>query len=542
MLISVDNLRNSRQPRVLLALLAALFLSACASAPVAKRSYPIIQKQRIVVPPQPMKPIAKNDVQPAAARVVVTPAPAPASILASAVVTEIASAPATTPVQAAASVSVIAKVPTAAAVISKPASSIKVDNDPALSAPTIILTRSTPAKASVATNQDLVQRLRRGFSMPTRYNSRIDAQFSRYSGQQKYIDELMAKASRFLFVAVAEAERRGLPTELALLPIIESAYDPAATSKSNAAGLWQFIPDTGRLYGLRQTNWVDARRDPLESTRAAYDYLAKLYGMFGDWELVLASYNAGPGTVSRALQANNARGLGDDYWSLKLSAEAMDYVPRFLAVVSMFKDPISAGVSIPAIPNRPYFRTVAAKGSLDLDTVSTLSGVPLDELRILNAALRRDQLAPDGPYLLHVPNYLDIASEHLLVQQSVASDVRVVNASGRAEAVVASVSTEIIRANYIDANSRTYQVRRGDSWFSIARRNQLSATQLAAANDEELSTILDIGRELSIPTPAAAAYQAHVFNSSTSTASREPVSLPRNNAATQVIQAGNRGL
>ncbi len=536
--ISIDHLRHSQQPRVLLALVAALFLSACVSAPVAKRAFPIVQKQHIVVPPQPAKQIMKNDVQPSTGRLanVSTPAPtiaAHSSILAAAPVTEIV------PVQT--SAPALAKAPNAATAISKPASSLKVDNDPALSAPTIILTRSTSAKASVATNHDLVQRMRRGFSMPTRYNSRIDAQFARYSGQQKYIDELMAKASRFLFIAVTEAERRGLPTELALLPIIESAYDPAATSKSNAAGLWQFIPGTGSLYGLRQTNWVDARRDPLESTRAAYDYLAKLYGMFGDWELVLASYNAGPGTVSRALQANNARGLGDDYWSLNLSAEAMDYVPRFLAVVSMFKDPISAGVSIPTIPNRPYFRTVAAKGSLDLDTVSTLSGVPLDELRILNAALRRDKLAPDGPYLLHVPNYLDIASEHLLVQQSVASDVRVVNAQGRPEAVVANASTEIIRANYIDANSRTYQVRRGDSWFSIARRNQLSATQLAVANNEELSTILEIGRELSIPTPAAAAYQAHVFNSNT-TASREPVSLPRNNAATQVIQAGNRGL
>ncbi|MEO6698140.1 MAG: transglycosylase SLT domain-containing protein [Paraperlucidibaca sp.] len=513
MLISVDSLRVSLQPRVTLALMAALFLTACASAPVAKRNYPIAQTSQ-----RSANPVPTVKATPITASL---PTQASVPVLATQQITS--SAPLAT-----------ANKPIATATAA-------VDTDPALSAPLVISTRITPVK-NTSSSQDLIQRLRRGFAMPTRYHPRINDQFTRYAGQQKYIDELMAKASRFMYVAVAEAERRGLPTELALLPIIESAYDPSATSKSNAAGLWQFIPDTGRLYGLRQTNWFDARRDPLESTRAAYDYLAKLYGMFGDWELVLASYNAGPGTVSRAIQYNNARGRGNDYWSLNLPAEAMAYVPRFLAVVSMFKDPITAGVSIPAIPNRPYFRTVAAQGSLDLDTVVALSGVSLDELRTLNAGLLRDQLAPGGPYLLHVPNYLDVASEHLLVQQSVPSDVRVVNAQGQSEAVVSAPSAQIIRASFIDANSRSYRVRRGDSWYSIARANQLSPKQLAQANSDQLSTILDIGRELNVPTPAAAAYQAHVFNPSTSTASRDPASIAPSNTTTQIIQAGNRGL
>lgn len=414
----------------------------------------------------------------------------------------------------------------------------------AVLAPTVI--HSTPPKfVTRGSSQDLMQRLRRGFQLPTRYHARIDAQFMRYAGQQKYIDELMARASRFIFIAIAEAEQHGVPTELALLPIIESAYDPSATSRSNAAGLWQFIPDTGKLYGLRQTYWFDARRDPLESTRAAYDYLTKLYGMFGDWELVLASYNAGPGTVMRAIERNEARGLNTDYWSLDLPAEAMDYVPRFLAVVSLFKDPISAGVSIPALPNRPYFRTLAAHGPLDLDTVAALSGVSLDELRLLNPGLRRDQLAPDGPYLLHIPNYLDQANERLLVQQSIPSDVRVVNAQGQTEAVVAAPTAQIIRASFIEANSRRYSVRRGDSWYSIARANQLSPKQLALANNDQLSTILSVGRVLVVPTPAAAAYQAHVFKSTSdarATATRDPVTAPSSDTATEIIQAGNRGL
>ncbi|REH36965.1 LysM domain-containing protein [Paraperlucidibaca baekdonensis] len=407
------------------------------------------------------------------------------------------------------------------------------DDDPAL-AESIVISVPVAAIGNPSSSTNLVQRLRRGFKMPTRYNARISAEFTRFAGQQRYIDELMERASRFMYTAVAEAERRGLPTELALLPIIESAYDPSATSRSNAAGLWQFIPDTGRLYGLRQTYWFDARRDPLESTRAAYDYLAKLYGMFGDWDLVLASYNAGPGTVSRAMSANAARGRSTDYWSLNLSAEATAYVPRFLAVVSLFKDPVSAGVSIPSIPNRPYFRTIAAQGTLSLDTVAALSGIQLEELQTLNAGLLRDKLAPNGPFLLHVPSTLDAASERLLVQQSSASDVRVATADGSSAPVAALPSAQLIRASFIEANSRSYRIQRGDSWYKIARANHLSQKQLVQANNDSLSTILDVGRVIIIPTPAAAAYQAHTFSGQPT-----PSPPPR---PTQVIQTGNREL
>lgn len=504
-----------------IACVSVLTLSACVSAPVAKRPIPAKPVNRVAVVPAPTAAVVHS---------------LPAQQNAASVSTPTAAAP-----------NIVTTAPVKTAITERITQTIRPDNDPALNTSVIISTRTISSKneSNKSASQDLVARLRRGFAMPTRYHPRINSQFTRYAGQQKYVDELMAKASRFMFIAVAEAERRGLPTELALLPIIESAYDPSATSKSNAAGLWQFIPDTGRLYGLRQTNWFDARRDPLESTRAAYDYLAKLYGIFGDWELVLASYNAGPGTVSRAIKANDVRGRGSDYWSLDLPAEAMDYVPRFLAVVALFKDPITAGVTIPALPNRPYFRTVAAQGTLDLDTVAALSGISLDELRTLNPGLRRDQLAPGGPYLLHVPNYLDVASEYLLVQQSVPSDVRVVNTQGQPEAVVALPNAQVIRASFIDANSHRYSVRRGDSWYSIARANQLSPKQLAQANDDQLSTILDVGRELNVPTPAAAAYQAHVFSpnpTAKATATRDPVAPASNDTATQIIQAGNRGL
>ena len=193
-------------------------------------------------------------------------------------------------------------------------------------------------KLAIQQYGDLWNRLRAGYRMnggqPV-YNQRIEAQKGWFTSRQDYLNRLTARASRYLYHTVREAERRNIPTELALLPVIESSYDPSGTSSAAAAGLWQFIPSTGRIYGLNQSSTYDGRRDVIESTRAAYDFLTALHNQFGSWELALAAYNAGPGRVQKAIDANRAQGLPTDYWSLRLPTETMNYVPRILAVAEM---------------------------------------------------------------------------------------------------------------------------------------------------------------------------------------------------------------
>lgn len=253
---------------------------------------------------------------------------------------------------------------------------------------------------------DLWNRVRFGFKMPYLENSRIAAQKRWFYDRQAYVERLVARASRYLHYTVSEAERRGLPTELALLPIIESSYDPSATSNAQAAGLWQFIPSTGRIYGLNQSETYDGRRDVIESTRAAYDFLTSLYNRFGSWELALAAYNAGPGRIQRAIEANQARGLPTDYWSLRLPTETMNYVPRFMAVAHIINNPREHGIMLPAIANHPHFRAVDANVGVSLHEVSQVTGVPVSELQLLNPALTDLRVNASGPSRVVIPDGL----------------------------------------------------------------------------------------------------------------------------------------
>lgn len=250
---------------------------------------------------------------------------------------------------------------------------------------------------------DVWKRMTVGFKMDqTHWDSRIEAQRGWFISRQPYLDRLSARASRYLYHTVKEAERRGLPTELALLPIIESSYDPAATSSAAAAGMWQFIPSTGRIYGLKQTSLYDGRRDVVESTRAAYEFLGGLYNQFGSWELALAAYNAGPGRIQQAINRNKAAGLPTDYWSLKLPQETMNYVPRFLAVAQIIKNPGAYGVSLPPIANRPHFREVSV-GTVNLNEVASIAGLSRAELYQLNPGHRGDWVDSQSPMKIIIP-------------------------------------------------------------------------------------------------------------------------------------------
>jgi len=361
------------------------------------------------------------------------------------------------------------------------------------------------ASYSDTSNNDLISRMRAGFSLDTDLNQeRLLRQKQLLTGKQAYLDRVLSRAQRNLYLSVTEAEQRQLPTELALLPVIESAYDPMALSRSQAAGLWQFIPDTGRLFGLEQSWYYDGRRDPLASTKAAYDYLTKLYQTFKSWELALAAYNAGPGTVSRAIKRNQALGLGTDYWSLKLPAETMAYVPRFLAMAALFKSPDNFNVRLASIPNRPHFRTISTPGPMTINEVAELTGLSPQLVRELNPALRRDSNAPNGPYQWHLPASLDVALENQLMQSS--GGVRVAAISPVESKAIDNFSNVAFKpaaaataVTYATENTR-YLVQPGDTWSSIARQFGISTSTILAANFSQNGDTLSIGRELSVPT------------------------------------------
>lgn len=278
----------------------------------------------------------------------------------------------------------------------------------------------TEMEAAILTPEDLAkfgdvwERTRAGFKLEAIDNERIAAQRGWFGKRQDYLDRMTARASHYLYHTVTEAEKLGLPTELALLPIIESSYDPFATSPAQAAGLWQFIPGTGKIYGLRQTWWYDGRRDVLESTRAAYKFLSQLYKKFGSWELALASYNWGPGNVQKAIDRNLAAGLPTDYWSLRMPAETMAYVPRFLAVAQVVKDPAAFGVRLKPIVNKPHFRETYAKNQVDLSAVAKIAGLTTKQLYQLNPAYMRWATNPDGPHRVLVPTETHESFEELL--------------------------------------------------------------------------------------------------------------------------------
>ncbi|MDD2893604.1 MAG: transglycosylase SLT domain-containing protein, partial [Halothiobacillaceae bacterium] len=233
-------------------------------------------------------------------------------------------------------------------------------------------------------------RLGQGFTMHTMENERIDAEVFFYQARLDQLQRVSKRAEPYLFFIVEQLRERGMPLELALLPIVESSYQPQATSRSQAAGLWQFIPSTGTQYGLKQNWWYDGRRDVQASTQAALDYLQYLNNMFnGDWALSLAAYNAGEGTISRAMQKAEAKGEPSDYWSLDLSDETEHYVPRLLALVRMFHNPESCGLTPHRVEDTPVFTQITFDKPLDLSKVATAVSMSEEDLYRFNPAFKR---------------------------------------------------------------------------------------------------------------------------------------------------------
>lgn len=238
---------------------------------------------------------------------------------------------------------------------------------------------------------DVWARIRKGFAIPDLDNPLVTTQTTWYSARPDYIDRTTTRASRYLFHVVQELEKRNMPTELALLPFIESAFNPQALSTAKAAGMWQFMAATGRDFNLKQNMFQDERRDVLASTDAALNYLQKLYGMFGDWQLALAAYNWGEGSVQRAIAKATAAGQPTDFNSLSayMPAETRNYVPKLQAVKNIIATPAAYGIVLPKVDNQPYFVTVRRTRDIDVQVAAKLAELPMEEFKALNPQFNR---------------------------------------------------------------------------------------------------------------------------------------------------------
>ncbi|MFO6421456.1 transglycosylase SLT domain-containing protein [Hylemonella sp. W303a] len=267
------------------------------------------------------------------------------------------------------------------------------------------LTPATHSVVALATTDDLWQRIRQGFAMPDLNSPLVPGREQWYAARPDEFIAMIERSRMYLFHIIEEIERRGLPTELALLPFVESAYNPLAYSSARAAGMWQFIPSTGRVYQLRQNAFRDDRRDVLASTRAALDYLEKLHGMFGDWHLALAAYNWGEGAVGRAIAKNKRLKKPTDYVSLYqlMPKETRYYVPKFQAMKNLIADPARFAITLPEFGNHPYFDSVEITRDIDVDLAAELAEVPLEDFKALNPSLHRPVILAAGTPQILLP-------------------------------------------------------------------------------------------------------------------------------------------
>lgn len=244
--------------------------------------------------------------------------------------------------------------------------------------------------------QDLWKRIRAGFAMHEISNPLVTKHEKWYVKHPEYFARMTDRARRYLYYITEEVERRGMPSEIALLPMIESAFNPGAYSRSRASGIWQFMPSTGKIFGMQQNWWYDGRRDVITATNGALDYLQKLHGMFGAWDLALAAYNCGEGAVQRAQARNRKRGLPVDYANLKLLRETRNYVPKLMAIKNIIADPAKFSLALDDIPNQPYFAAVATSQHIDVKLAAQLADISEEEFIALNPAHNRPVILQDN--------------------------------------------------------------------------------------------------------------------------------------------------
>lgn len=307
-------------------------------------------------------------------------------------------------------------------------------------------------------------------------HSRVKEKFEFYRSRPQFLQTIAERSNRYLHFIVEAIRERDMPMEFALLPAIESSYDPFAYSHGRAAGLWQFVPGTARDMGLPQTWWYDGRRDVVASTEAALDYLQELHGRFeGDWLLALAAYNSGATTVNRAIARNQQAGLPTDYWSLPLPTETRGYIPKLMALSQLLKRAPYEGIELPVVANAPAFSLVETGGQIDLAQAAELADITIEELYMLNPGYNRWATDPDGPHRLAVP----VGNQSLFEQ----------------------------RLAEIPADRRLqwsrYTVEPGDSLIRIARRFNTDVNTIKAANKLN-NHLIRVGQVLLLPSASMA--------------------------------------
>jgi len=387
---------------------------------------------------------------------------------------------------------------------------------------------------------DIWTRLRDGFEIDAADHAAVRKAVKKYGRTPRDVEQSLARGDPYLAYILDAVEQRGYPAEIALLPFVESSFDPFAYSHGRAAGLWQFIPGTAKMYGLRQDWWYDERRDVIASTGAALDYLGKLHRQFdGDWLLALAAYNSGSGTVRGAMRRNRKAGKPQDFWHLKLPRETRAYVPRLMAICEIVRHPDHYDIALPALANEPAFAEVDTGGQLDIGVAAELADVEADVLYRLNPGFNRWATHPDGPHRLLVPaertdefyrNLATLDDEQRLkwVRHRIKSGQTLSEIAQQYDTTVAVLrSTNQLRGTTIRAgrhllvpvaardatryaalekhrgpsgrgNRTTYKVRDGDSLWIIARNHDVSVRQVARWNQIGTNAVIRPGQRLVI--------------------------------------------
>ncbi|OAM52951.1 lytic transglycosylase [Methylovorus sp. MM2] len=330
---------------------------------------------------------------------------------------------------------------------------------------------STKDSTSILVSEDLWQRIKDGYAMPDLDSAYTANHESWYAARPDYVRRMVDRSQKYLFHIVEEVQKRGMPTEIALLPMVESAFNPQAYSTSRASGIWQFVPATGKDFGLKQNWWVDSRRDVTAATNAALTYLQRLHVMFGSWDLALAAYNAGEGTVRRAIERNRAQGLPTDYQSLQLPPETRNYVPKLQAIKNIMTHPEDYGLRIQAIANRPYFTKVTAPEQIDSHLAAKLAEVTFEEFVSLNPEYNRPVITANG---------------------SVHEILLPVGAADKFKTNLAAYDKPLV-------SWQTYHAKRGERMENIARKFGIGLAQLRDVNDLPSKKMLSNAQPILVP-------------------------------------------